>query len=136
MQYDEYTQSRNPKRLYRSREKVIAGVCGGIAERFGWDPLLVRIAFAIMLFMGVGFIIPIYIVIWAITPYAPYLPRHLSPDEERFWSSASTRPAETFSNIRYKFRDLDDRLANMERTVTSEEWRLKRAFRDLESGQT
>ena len=40
--------------------------------------------------------------------------------------------AEVFSNVRYKFKDLDDRLASMERVVTSEEWRLKRQFRDLE----
>jgi phage shock protein C len=45
----------------------------------------------------------------------------------------SDRPAETFSNIRYKFKDMDDRLARMERSVTSEEWKLKREFRDLEN---
>ena len=36
--------SPNPKRYYRSRhDKVIAGVCGGLAERFGWEPILVRL---------------------------------------------------------------------------------------------
>jgi phage shock protein C len=129
---DDYTSSPNPKRLYRSRHKVIAGVCGGIAERYGWDPVVVRIAFVVLLLCGVGFIFPVYIVIWAITPVAPYRPRSLSPDEDRFWSSVSDRPAETFSNIRYKFKDMDDRLARMERSVTSEEWKLKREFRDLE----
>jgi phage shock protein C len=129
---DDFTYSPNPKRLYRSREKVIAGVCGGIAERYGWDPVLVRVIFACLFFFGGGFIFPVYIVIWAITPMAPYRPRNLSPDEDRFWRSVSDRPAETFSNIRYKFKDMDDRLARMERAVTSEEWRLKREFRDLE----
>lgn len=130
---DDYTHSPNPKRLYRSRDKVIAGVCGGIAERMGWDPTLTRVGTVVLLLCGVGFIIPVYIVIWAITPRAPYRPRNLSPDEDRFWQSVSDRPAETFSNIRYKFKDMDDRLARMERSVTSEEWRLKREFRDLES---
>ena len=37
---DDYISSPNPKRLYRSRDKVIAGVCGGIADRMGWDPTL------------------------------------------------------------------------------------------------
>lgn len=130
---DDYTYSPNPKKLYRSRDKVIAGVCGGIAERMGWDPTIVRIAFAVLFFTGIlSAVLIVYIVIWAITPVAPYRPRNLSPDEERFWRSVSDRPAETFSNIRYKFRDLDDRLARMERSVTSEEWRLKREFRDLE----
>jgi phage shock protein C len=128
---DDYTYSPNPKRLYRSRDKVIAGVCGGLAERYGWDPVLVRVVFVIMLFT-VGFILPVYVVMWAITPTAPYRRRDLSPDEERFWRSVSDRPGETFSNLRYKFKDMDDRLAKMERSVTSEEWKLKREFRDLE----
>ena len=128
---DDYTYSPNPKRLYRSRDKVIAGVCGGLAERYGWDPVVVRVIF-VVLFFTVGFILPVYIVMWAITPTAPYRRRDLSPDEERFWRSVSDRPGETFSNLRYKFKDMDDRLAKMERSVTSEEWKLKREFRDLE----
>ena len=131
---DDYTYSPNPKRLYRSRDKVIAGVCGGVAERMGWDPTIVRIAFAVLFFTGIlSAVFIVYIVIWAITPVAPYRPRNLSPDEDRFWRSVSDRPAETFSNIRYKFKDMDDRLARMERSVTSEEWKLKREFRDLEN---
>jgi len=55
---DDYISS-NPKRLYRSRDKVIAGVCGGIAERMGWDPTITRVVAAICLFGGVGFIIPV-----------------------------------------------------------------------------
>ncbi len=131
---DDYTYSPNPKKLYRSRDKIIAGVCGGLAQRMGWDPTVVRIAFAVLFFTGIlSAVFVIYIVIWAITPVEPYRPRNLSPDEERFWRSVSDRPAETFSNIRYKFKDMDDRLARMERSVTSEEWKLKREFRDLEN---
>ena len=32
-----------PKRLYRSNNGMIAGVCAGIADYFGWDPTLVRV---------------------------------------------------------------------------------------------
>jgi phage shock protein C len=130
---DDFTTSRNPKRLYRSRDKVIAGVCGGIADRMGWDPTIVRIAFAVLFFTGVlSMVFIVYIVVWAITPTEPFRRRNLSPDEEVFWRGVADRPSETFSNIRYKFRDMDDRLARMERSVTSEEWRLKREFKDLE----
>ena len=131
---DDFVYSPNPKKLYRSRDKVIAGVCGGVAERMGWDPTVVRVIAGVCFFSGV-LSTPLfigYIVLWAITPYQPYRPRNLTRDEEMFWRSVSDRPAETFSNIRYKFRDLDDRLAKMERSVTSEEWKLKREFRDLE----
>jgi hypothetical protein len=69
----------------------------------GWDPTIVRIAFAVLFFTGIlSAIFIVYIVIWAIRRGA-YRPRHLSR-EERFWRSAD-RPAETFSNIRYKFKD-------------------------------
>lgn len=131
---DDFTTSANPKKLYRSRDKIVAGVCGGIAERMGWDPTIVRVVFGVAFLTGFlsGVLTVGYFVLWAITPYQPYRPRNLTPDEERFWRGVSDRPAETFSNIRYKFRDLDDRLARMERSVTSEEWKLKRDFRDLE----
>ncbi len=132
----DYQTSPNPKRFYRSRHKVIAGVCAGIAERMGWDIMLTRVVVAILFFTGMfsGVIFIGYFVLWAITPTRRYMPRNLTPEEERFWSGVSDRPSETFSNIRYKFRDLDDRLAGMERAVTSEEWKLRREFRDLEGG--
>lgn len=38
------------KTLRKSRDRRIAGVCGGIAEYFGWDPTIVRIIWAVMIF--------------------------------------------------------------------------------------
>ena len=56
------------KRLYRSRkEKMIAGVCGGLAEYFGIDPVFVRALFIIAVFAeGIGLIA--YIILWIIAP--------------------------------------------------------------------
>jgi phage shock protein PspC (stress-responsive transcriptional regulator) len=57
------------KRLYRSRnERVIAGVCAGLAEYFNTDPVLVRLI-AILLFLcsGIGFVT--YIIAWVLIPY-------------------------------------------------------------------
>ncbi len=56
------------KRLYRTEhDRFIAGVCGGIAEYFHWDPSLVRIAFVLVCFLG-GFGILLYILMWIIAP--------------------------------------------------------------------
>lgn len=134
--YDhEYGGSPNPKRFYRSRnEKVIGGVCGGLAERFGWDPVLVRVA-GIFMFIMSGFfpIGVIYITVMILTPYAPLgYSRDLEPDEDAFWRGVSDRPRATFSQMKYTFMDLEDRLQRMERKVTSEEWRLRKEFKDLE----
>ncbi len=132
MSYD-YDKSPNPKRFFRSREdNVVAGVCGGLAERFGWDALLVRLAAILIFFMTGPMILLAYIVTWMITPKRPRGHANMSPEEDAFWRSVSDRPSVTFSNLKYKFRDLDDRLQNLERNVTSDEWRLRKEFRDLE----
>ena len=56
------------KRLYRSRStRMIGGVCGGLADYFDIDPVLVRALFVITTFgYGIGFIA--YIVFWIIVP--------------------------------------------------------------------
>jgi phage shock protein C len=62
------------KRLYKSRKnKVVDGVCGGIAEYFDVDPVLVRIIFVLFFFFG-GSALIAYIVGMIIMPRAPYEP--------------------------------------------------------------
>lgn len=57
-----------PNRLYRSEsDKMIAGVCGGIADYFGVDSSLVRILFITITLFGGGGII-IYVLLWAFIP--------------------------------------------------------------------
>ncbi|MBT3223455.1 MAG: PspC domain-containing protein [Proteobacteria bacterium] len=58
------------KKLYRSETRMIAGVCGGIAEHFGVDPTVVRLA-AVFLFLMSGFGILAYIIGWLIIPERP-----------------------------------------------------------------
>ena len=60
-----------PKRLYRSREdKVIAGVCGGIAEYFNTDPIWIRLA-AVLLFFIQGIGLLLYVLAWVFVPENP-----------------------------------------------------------------
>ncbi len=133
--YDPYG-SPNPKRFYRSRnDSVLAGVCGGLAERFGWDPLLVRILTVLLtIFMMGPVAIIAYIVTCLVTPRAPIGYGNFSADEDAFWRGVSDRPRATFGTIKYSFMDLEERLKNIERTVTSDEWRLRQEFKDLEKG--
>jgi phage shock protein C len=60
------------KRLYRSRkDRKIAGVCGGLAEYFNIDPVIVRvIALILLLPGGLPGIVP-YIILWIAVPEAP-----------------------------------------------------------------
>ncbi len=50
-----------------STDKKIAGVCGGIAEYFEIDSLLVRVAF-LVLFFGFGTGLLAYLVLWLLAP--------------------------------------------------------------------
>lgn len=59
------------KRLYRSRkDKILAGVCGGIGEYFGIDPVFVRIIAVVLFFWG-GTGILAYIIGMIIIPVDP-----------------------------------------------------------------
>jgi phage shock protein C len=60
---------KGPKRLYRSeKDKVIAGICGGIAEYFNIDPVLVRIIAVVLLFISFGALFVGYLIAWIIVP--------------------------------------------------------------------
>jgi len=59
------------KRLYRSKkDRMIAGVCGGLAEYFDIDPVIVRVILLILLFgAGTGFLA--YVILWIVVPENP-----------------------------------------------------------------
>jgi phage shock protein C len=60
------------KRLYRSRSnRVVAGVCGGLAEYFGVDTTVVRLAFALGIILGLGSLLVVYIVMVFVVPEEP-----------------------------------------------------------------
>jgi phage shock protein C len=56
--------------LYRSeKNKVIAGVCGGIAEHLDVDPVLVRLVYILLTFgTGLGPGLIVYVIAWMIIP--------------------------------------------------------------------
>ena len=61
----------NYKKLYRSRdERMIAGVCGGVAEYFDIDPTLVRLLFVLATFWG-GPGLLAYIIMLVVVPEEP-----------------------------------------------------------------
>jgi phage shock protein C len=56
-------------RLKRSSNKVIAGVCGGLAEYFNWDPTIVRVGYVLLSILSAAFPgILIYIILWVVMP--------------------------------------------------------------------
>ena len=61
------------RRLYRSRRnRMVAGVVGGLAEYIGIDPTLARVVFVVASVMSAAFPgLLLYLVLWAITPEEP-----------------------------------------------------------------
>ena len=73
-EYNEYNSNNNgynydpDKKLYRSnKNKLVAGVCGGLGEYFKIDPTIIRIvALLLILAYGTGFLV--YIIAWLVMP--------------------------------------------------------------------
>jgi phage shock protein C len=64
------------KRLHRSRtEKMIGGVCGGLAEYFNVDPTIVRVIVVALAILPIpGSAILAYLVLWVVMPQEPPAP--------------------------------------------------------------
>ena len=77
-------------RIYRdSSDKLLGGVCSGIANYMNVDPAIVRLLFAIITFGGFGTGIPIYILLWIVLPVRDldtYVGKRLfrNPDDKMF----------------------------------------------------
>lgn len=57
------------RRLRRSRDRMIGGVCGGIAERLGWSPTRTRVGYVIISVLSAAFPgILVYIILWFVMP--------------------------------------------------------------------
>ncbi len=59
----------NKNKLTRSNNRVIAGVCAGLAEWLGWDIPLVRILYLVLSILSAAFPgILVYIILWIVMP--------------------------------------------------------------------
>jgi len=57
------------KKLKRSKNQQLAGVCAGIAEYFDWDITLVRVIYTLLTIFSAGFPgLLLYIVMWIVMP--------------------------------------------------------------------
>ena len=56
------------RKLYRSNDRVLAGVCAGLAEYFDLDITLVRLAYAVLTLFTAFSGVLVYIVAWIVMP--------------------------------------------------------------------
>jgi phage shock protein C len=122
-----------PRRLYQDREnKLVCGVCAGIADYFGFDVTVTRV----LVLAGLVFFLPPtligYIVLALLLPKKPNgnNVRHDSVSAS-LQRSVRSSPQATLDNIRYRFRELDGRLQRLEKYMTSKRFDLDREFESL-----
>jgi phage shock protein C len=109
---------------------VIAGVCAGLAEHFGFKLCVVRVLAVIACFMACPLAIIIYFAVVFLTPTSH------DPERQRRRRGASRSespfaPKPTLSDVRRRYQSLDSRLARLERYVTSTRYHLDEEFRKL-----
>ena len=57
------------KKMYRSSNRIVAGVCGGIAEYFDVDPTVIRVVYLILSLFSAGFPgLLLYIILMVLIP--------------------------------------------------------------------
>jgi len=125
---NDFYKRQNPHRLYRDKKNaVIAGVCAGIADYFGFNRKGVRVAAALCLLFPpfIPFVIISYILLALLLPVKP---SELDVEDERavFWRGVSNAPADVFGSLSLRFRELNRRLEKMEAHVTSKEFEFER----------
>jgi phage shock protein C len=114
---------RRTKFYLDKRNKKFLGVCAGVADFFGIDPIWIRLATALGT-MFLGWPLLAYLIIaWAADakPYALY---EDDADTQAFWRKARVAPQRTIRDVRSSFRDIDRRMRDIEAHVTSSNSRL------------
>lgn len=63
--------SPGPRRLTRrTQDRMLGGVCGGVADYFGIDATLVRVLAVVGLVLGMGSLALVYVILWLLLPEA------------------------------------------------------------------
>lgn len=97
-------------RLYRSSaDRVLAGVCGGLAEYLSLDPVLVRVFFVVFaLANGTGILL--YLLLWVVLPLQGELPATAGEQMEHGAQEMASKAAELGGDLAAAVRLRDPRL--------------------------
>lgn len=117
--------------FYRDRDRaVIAGVCAGLADYFGFNLKVTRILAVVAFFMAMPVTLLVYFATVFLVPSRSGngRPEHYDPDFQR---ALRASPGQTLSDVRRRFQTLDSRMARLERYVTSSRFNLDQEFKKL-----
>ena len=128
----QHAYNHSPKfRLWRDNDnKIIAGVCSGIAQYFGLPRRITRIiAFIAFLFMPLFMLIAYLGLAW----YLPTRPAELYQDanEQSRAEDIHRDPGKNLRQLKHRLHALERKLNRMEATVTDKNYQLRQKFRQL-----
>lgn len=130
---DSFKNDFDPRHMYRDTEnRSFAGVCAGIAKHFGFAVGPTRFITLVAILMTFPLGLFVYIAAAVLLKPLPK-PAYKNRQEEVFWQEVRKSPKSTFSNVRFRLRQIDQSLQRMERYVTSSRFSTDRGFRDLEA---
>jgi phage shock protein C len=109
---------------------MVAGVCAGLADYFGFNLKVTRFLAFVSLLMAMPFTLLVYFATVFLVPAAPDPSRRPGYDQA-FKQAVRSDPARTLSDVKRRFQSLDNRLARLERYVTSPRFDLDQEFRKL-----
>ena len=119
------------RRFVRSADRsVVAGVCAGLADYFGFKVRITRLLAFVALLMAPPVTLIIYFGAVFLVPSA-HDPQRQPGYDAKFDRALRAAPRQTMNDVRRRFQKLDRRLAQMERYVTSPRFDLDREFRKL-----
>lgn len=127
------TRDPGPRKLCKDPgNKLVAGVCAGIADYFGFDVTVTRL----VVVAGLIFFLPptliAYVLLAFVLPAKQPIERVYADERaERLQRSVRSSPHATLDSIRHRFRELDSRLQRLEKYVTSKRFTLDREFEAL-----
>ncbi len=101
------------------RNKRFMGVCAGIADYFGWDLTLVRIATVGGIILSGGHLLLVYLIAGWVADPKPHMLYDESPEERQFWKNVRVAPQRTVRDVHASFRESDRRLRDIEAYVTT-----------------
>lgn len=119
------------RRFVRSADRaVIAGVCAGLADYFGFKLRMTRLLAIIALCMAPPVTLMIYFGAVLLIP-SVHDPQRQPGHDPNFDQALRSAPRQTMTDVRRRYQQLDRRLARIERYVTSPRFNLDQEFRNL-----
>lgn len=143
-------QTYSPRRFYRSADRaILGGVCAGVADYFGLNLRVVRLLVVIAFFVAMPMTVIVYLAIVFLVPARAasgyeQMYRQETRRETRKCRRAERKrarreakqdsqvaTAQAAEQVRSKCQSLEQRLAILEKHVTSSRYQLDREFRNL-----